>query len=185
MSHSKGSGYGCSLFAVSLGAAPGTDVTSNDDLAKVTPTTGSFQIRRKESRSKDGRGSLKLSYWVPLGAICTQHINQAQGLSSYDKCHLPVHQHAELWHPVIGFVNNVPHKSNKHFLLGAAEGPSPDLALNLKAGWRHFRLLTECNRAVTWALSEGPGALPTTDEDLPSLEVLSFLGVLVFQKWLY
>lgn len=68
--------HGCGSTS---GPALSTDITGNADIAKVVLPSESFQAQRKASRSKDTRGSLDVSFWVPLGAICTQHINQAQG----------------------------------------------------------------------------------------------------------
>ena len=149
--------HGCgSTSGIPLCPALSTDVPSSDDIAKVVLPRESFQIQRKESRSKDTKGSVDLSFCIPLEGICTQHINQAQGLSSEYKafstiCFSFSILNYDTWS--LGFSITCPINPVSIFfwvlhlekLLKYLEGPYPALVLNLKEGLRHFRLLTGYN----------------------------------------
>lgn len=146
--------HGCgSTPGIPLRPALSTDVPSSDDIAKVVLPRESFQAQRKESRSKDTRDGVDLSFCVPLEGICTQHINQAQGLSSEYKdfsaiCFSFSMLNYDTWS--LGFSVTCPINPVSIFfwvlhlekLRKYLEGPYPALALNLKEGLRHFRLLT-------------------------------------------
>lgn len=135
--------------------APSTDVTSNDDIAEVILPGESFQTQRKESRSTQKRW-FRLVILGPPGSNLQSTHKSGSGLSSYCKafsaiCFSVSGMNYDTWS--LGLSVMCPINPVSIFfwvlhlgkLLKYFESPYQALALNLKEGLRHFRLLTEYN----------------------------------------
>lgn len=133
-----------------------TDLTSNDDIAKVISLVNSFRHRgRTQSRSTQKRWFRPVILGTPGSNLHSTHKSDS-GLSSYYKafsaiCFSVSIMNYDTWSLGLSIMCPINPVSiffwvqHLEKLLKYLESPYQALALNLKEDLRHFRLLTEYN----------------------------------------